>query len=95
MERAIRECISKGILKDFLVDNSTEVMNMLTEEFDLNVAQQVWLEEGVEIGFERGRERERQEMSHRLLSLMNSGDMQSVKTMLENISKSDKTTTRT
>ncbi|GAB7140096.1 Rpn family recombination-promoting nuclease/putative transposase [Deferribacterales bacterium RsTz2092] len=68
MERAIRECISKGILKDFLVDNSTEVMNMLTEEFDLNVAQQVWLEEGVEIGLLRGELQGKLEVAKNLLA---------------------------
>jgi hypothetical protein len=54
--RAAEECIEKGILADFLQTHSSEVINMLTAEFKLEEALQVWKEEGIEIGREECRE---------------------------------------
>jgi hypothetical protein len=56
IRRAVGECIEKGILADFLQDNSVGVINMLTAEFKLEDALQVWKEEGIEEGIEKGRE---------------------------------------
>ncbi|GAB7140800.1 Rpn family recombination-promoting nuclease/putative transposase [Deferribacterales bacterium RsTz2092] len=67
MERAIRICIERGILKDFLYKHSREVMNMgmLTSEFDINVAKRVWREEafdeGMLIGMQKGEQKGKQE----------------------------------
>jgi predicted transposase/invertase (TIGR01784 family) len=44
----VEDCIGKGILADFLRDRSSEVINMLTAEFKLEDALQVWKEEGRE-----------------------------------------------
>jgi predicted transposase YdaD len=52
--RAVEGCIEKGILADFLRDHSSEVINMLTAEFKLEDALQVWKEEGFEEGIEKG-----------------------------------------
>jgi hypothetical protein len=46
IRRAVEDCIGKGILNDFLRDRSSEVINMLTAEFKLEDALQVWKEEG-------------------------------------------------
>jgi hypothetical protein len=51
---AINDCMSRGVLKEFLGEHSSEVMNMLLSEWKLEEAQQVWLEEGIEQGVERG-----------------------------------------
>jgi hypothetical protein len=65
LKEAVRYSISKGILKDFLEEHSGEVENMLIDEWDWDVAQEVWreeareegLEQGLEQGMERGMER--------------------------------------
>jgi predicted transposase/invertase (TIGR01784 family) len=53
IRRAVEDCIGKGILADFLRDRSSEVINMLTAEFKLEDALQVWKEEGIEEGIEK------------------------------------------
>ena len=52
--KAIHYCISHDILKEFIGRNAREVENMLTAEFDLNVAERVWKEQAWEEGLERG-----------------------------------------
>jgi hypothetical protein len=51
---AVQYCVEYGILKEFLTKHSSEVFNMLLTEFDINVAKDVWLEEGREEGREEG-----------------------------------------
>ena len=46
--KAVNDCIDQGILVQFLKRNSKEVINMLTAEFDLDVAKRVWQEEAAE-----------------------------------------------
>jgi hypothetical protein len=48
--KAVNECISQGILAEFLRENSKEVINMLTEEWSLERAVVVGREEGREEG---------------------------------------------
>ena len=55
IRRAIRYSISHDILKEFLEKNAGEVENMLTAEFDLNIAERVWKEQAWEEGLKRGR----------------------------------------
>ena len=55
MTQAVRACIREGILADFLKKNASEVINMLTTEWDINVAMEVWKEEAREDGLEEGR----------------------------------------
>lgn len=45
IELAMKECIEKGILKEFLEDNGSEVKNMLYTEFNMEDALQVREEE--------------------------------------------------
>jgi predicted transposase YdaD len=59
MTQAIQWCINHNTLEEFLKSNSSEVMNMLMEEWDLDTALKVEWEEGREKGREEGREEER------------------------------------
>jgi hypothetical protein len=56
IKQAIKACIKENILKDFLEIHSTEVMNMLVTEWNLDDALAVQREEGREEGWEKGRE---------------------------------------
>ena len=47
--RAIRGCIREGILAGFLEENSSEVRNMLLEEWNWEEAKEVWWEEAREM----------------------------------------------
>jgi hypothetical protein len=47
---AVRSCVKDGILADFLEKHGSEVMNMLLDEWNLDEAKEVWLEEGKEEG---------------------------------------------
>jgi len=66
IKRAINDCIREGILSDFFKAHASEVINMLTAEWDINVARKVWKQEawedGLEEGLEKGREEEKLEM---------------------------------
>ncbi len=57
IERAVKDCIKRNILKKFLEENSSEVRNMLLSEWKLADAQKVWKEEGIAIGEARGEAR--------------------------------------
>jgi len=52
LKRAVIYCRDNDILKEFLEKNGTEVMNMLTTEWNWEDAKQVWFEEGREEGIE-------------------------------------------
>jgi len=56
--KAVKECIKEGILASFLKAHSSEVINMLTEEWNLEraifVREQEAREEGIDIGREEG-----------------------------------------
>jgi len=56
MKKAVRYCREHDILKEFLAQNATEVMNMLMTEWNIEDAKKVWFEEGWEGGREEGRE---------------------------------------
>jgi predicted transposase/invertase (TIGR01784 family) len=73
IKTAVKRCIKSGILKDFLLENSSEVINMLTTEFDLDTAlavrAQEAFEDGVEKGIEKGIEKDRQDMARNFYKL--------------------------
>lgn len=54
IKKAIEVCIKQNILNDFLKSNGSEVINMLSTEFNLEDAKLVWKQEGIEEGFEIG-----------------------------------------
>jgi hypothetical protein len=57
MKRVVRYCRDHDILKEFLEENGTEVMNMLLTEWNIEDAKKVWFEEGMEEGWEKGMEK--------------------------------------
>ncbi|MCL2558394.1 MAG: hypothetical protein FWE09_07940, partial [Treponema sp.] len=61
LKLAIEYCREHDILKEFLETHSTEVFNMLTQEWNMDKALAVRYEEGWEGGWEGGRERGREE----------------------------------
>lgn len=73
LTKAVKECIEMGIIADFLKINGSWVVNMLTEEFNLETAKKVWMdgarEEGREEGIEIGKEAGKLEMSKKLLDI--------------------------
>ena len=54
LEQAIKECITKGILSDYLVRKSTEVMNMFLGEYNYDDDVAAQREEAMEEGIEEG-----------------------------------------
>jgi hypothetical protein len=68
IELAVKDCIEKDILAEFLQINIFEVINMLTAEFKMEDAVQVWKEEGREEGWERGRKEGKFEVARNMLS---------------------------
>ena len=52
--KAVDECIEKDILREFLEKHKKEVISMLLKDWDLDTALDVRLEEGIEIGKEKG-----------------------------------------
>ena len=57
IELAIRENCDMVVLKETLEHLGSEVINMLTEEFDMERAMKVWKKECEEIGMEKGMEK--------------------------------------
>jgi hypothetical protein len=55
--QAVKDCVKKDILAEFLQANTSEVINMLTAEFKMEEAVKVWKEEGIEEGIEKGIEK--------------------------------------
>jgi hypothetical protein len=47
LKRAVDDCIRQNVLRKFLEENSAEVRNMIFGEWDMDVAKEVWLEEGI------------------------------------------------
>jgi hypothetical protein len=62
IRRGVRYCIEHGILKGFMEQNAGEVVNMLTAEFDLNVAEKIWKEQAWEEGLEQGAQKKQLEI---------------------------------
>ncbi len=58
VELAVQECICEGVLKEFLLENKMEVMDMSIFEFDqqlyIKVQRQEAMEDGIQIGEQRG-----------------------------------------
>ena len=73
MKKAIDIAIEKGILKEFLIRHSAEVRNMLTLEYNEEVAKRVEREEALEEGRLEGERKERRkaEEARKLLIINN------------------------
>ena len=48
--KAVKICINENVMKEFLEKNSSEVINMLFTEFDMDTAIKIWKEEGKDEG---------------------------------------------
>ena len=70
MERAVTECIEEGILKEFLLENKKEVMDMSIFEFDQQMYIKVQTDEAREDGIQIGLEKGREQGEHRMESLV-------------------------
>ena len=57
LKKTVLYCRDHDILKEFLEHHATEVIGMLTAEWNLEDAKAVWFEEGIEQGIEQGMER--------------------------------------
>ena len=64
-KKAIKECIEKGILADYLMRKGSEVVNMLLDEYDYETDIEVQREEAREEGREEGRKLGREEAEKR------------------------------
>lgn len=53
LEKAVKECINKGILADYLLRKSSEVVNMLMAEYDYEMDIEVQREEAAQEGADR------------------------------------------
>jgi len=73
MKAAIRYCIDNDILRLFLEANSSEVLNMLITEWNLEEAQRAWLAQGRSEGRQEGLEKGRQEGLAEALDLIAKG----------------------
>lgn len=56
VEKAVNECISEGILADFLKKNKAEVVSMSIFEYDEELHNRTLYEDGFEDGIDKGRE---------------------------------------
>ena len=56
LNKAVDDCIERGILKEFLLKNRSEVLGMLLEEFDKDKYERTLRSEGREEGIKEGRE---------------------------------------
>ena len=65
---AVKHCISRGILKEFLELHSSEVVNMLFTEWNWDDALAVRFEEGREEGWEKGQEEGREKIARNALA---------------------------
>jgi hypothetical protein len=54
LKKAVEYCIDHGILRYFLKEHASEVMNMLLSEWNWDEAREVWKEEGLQIGKTEG-----------------------------------------
>jgi predicted transposase/invertase (TIGR01784 family) len=66
---AIKYCIDRNILRGFFETNSSEVFNMLTDEWNWEEYKEVALEEAHEKGMEKGRESEKIMIADNLLKI--------------------------
>jgi len=68
IETAVKYCVGKNVLKDFLKEHGSEVVNMLFDNYDFDTYMAVVREEGIEIGTARGLERRSEEIARNALA---------------------------
>ncbi len=70
IDKAVKECIEKGILKDLLIKYSAEVKNMLLTEFDEEKDWAIIAKGFEEIGYEKGIEKGKKEGMKNIINIM-------------------------
>ena len=66
VKKAVVYCRDHAILKELLEEHASEVLNMLTTEWNLDDAKKVWFEDGFEEGMEEGMEKGREERDYEI-----------------------------
>ena len=66
---AVKYCVDNNILKEFLLEHSSEVVNMLTTEFNMGIALKVARKEGIQ----EGSEKTKKELQNYMLDLIEQG----------------------
>ena len=101
LERSVQECISKGILAEYLRRKGSEVVNMLMAEYDYDMDIAVQREEaaeeaekrgieigerrGIEIGEERGEARGIAEINQLIAALCTDNRLEDLKRSAEDL----------
>ena len=87
---AVKYCIDNDLYSEYFIKNSSEVMNMLTAEFNLDEYKKVMHKEGEKKGRAEGFEEGIEQGEKRVLKLMEQGlSYEEIKKRLEETSKKD------
>ena len=87
---AVKYCIDNDLYSEYFIKNSSEVMNMLTAEFNLDEYKKVMRKEGEKKGRAEGFEEGIEQGEKRVLKLMEQGlSYEEIKKRLEETSKKD------
>ena len=71
LKKAVMDCVNGNILKDFLKNYGSDVINMLSMEFNLADAQKVWEKDGVIKGAEKKAEKIAENLLRNRMSMKN------------------------
>ena len=66
LEKAVKDCIKDDILKNFLEKYGSDVINMLSLEFNLDDAKRVWKKDGII----EGEQKKAEEIAESLLNIL-------------------------
>lgn len=69
VDRAVRECIEQGVLREFLIKHQTEVIGMILEEFNMKEFLEMDRRDEFDAGKEEGKEEEHAKM---VIAMVNS-----------------------
>ena len=70
LKKAVKDCIKDNILREFLEIHGSDIINMLSMEFNLEDAQRVWHNDGIIEGMEKGMEKGKEEVAVKLLDIL-------------------------
>jgi len=73
IKEAVKYCKKHGILKEYLEEHETEVINMLFGEWNMDTAMEVRYEEGFEDGVEQGHAEGKAEGHNEVITLLDQG----------------------
>ena len=79
INQAVEECIQEDILKDFLLENKSEVIDSLLAEFNQEIYEKGILEDGIQLGLQQGLQRGRTSINMLNSLLLNANRMDDLK----------------